>query len=494
MTRLGQKVAIEPLDDKRVARLEDRVLTSFRAMSSDPSLTANQGPSWLATLARSMQRLSPAIAVAAVIVAVYVGVRGAGPDDIDPGRPARIASNADGTSTLDLGDAVCTIAAETAIELDRRGARGSGRRASNRRAIDFELTRGQIDCEVEPRDDRAAVVVRAGDVAVTVVGTVFQVRRDDVVHVSVSRGEVRVDVSGTSHLVGAGESWSGPAIVASAEPVQESGHGMSGSGASRDDARRAKNTERASRGAAAAGSSSDGEPSVDGSESSGTSSGAANPGAATPGAATPGAANPGSQEGSVIASGDDRARTVRDGRAVDLDTDADGARLRGKRTSRRPDSARAGRSKGREPKGKNQRSRALRKARPSRGKPTGSAADKSALGEALRLEASDPEAAIAHYRKLSLQRGPEAEFALYSLAYVYYFSLRDNRSALESLDHYQRRFTRGKHRESALWLRVRILCEGDDTEACRAAAHTYLNRFPGGRHARMAQDIINWDM
>ena len=462
MMRLGQKVPIEPLDDVRVARLEDQVLVSFRATAGD--LTGHRGTSWLESFGRSMQRLSPAIAVAAVIVAVFFAVRGGGPDDPVAGPPARIAAGADGTSTIDLGDAVCTIAAGTAVDFDRRGVGDSrGQKSATKRSIDFALAHGQIDCEVEPRERRAAVVVRAGEVAVTVVGTVFQVRRDDMVHVSVSRGKVRVDVAGESHEVSAGQQWSGPALVAASDAVQESGSRAGGDGGERV--------------AQASGSSVD---PADGDASGDASSGG----------------NAASDESGDESGSSDRqdARTVRDRRVVALDTDADGARLHDRRTSRRPDASRSDGRSGGKVKSKNQRGRALRKARPSRGKPSGDAADNAALSEAMGLERRDPEAAIVRYRKLSLQRGPEAEFALYSLAYVHYFIMRDNRSALQSLDHYQRRFARGAHRESALWLRVRILCEGDDTEACRAAAHTYLNRFPRGSHAKMAQNIINWDM
>ncbi|MEM9493116.1 MAG: hypothetical protein AAGC55_28460, partial [Myxococcota bacterium] len=120
--------------------------------------------------------------------------------------------------------------------------------------------------------------------------------------------------------------------------------------------------------------------------------------------------------------------------------------------------------------------------------------DAAGLPEIIELETKKPKIAVIRYRKRALQRGPAAEFAMYRMAYVQYVRLRDGRAALKTLDHYQRRFARGAHRESALWLRIRILCGGDDRSACRAAAHTYLNRFPGGRHAALAGQIVNWDI
>ena len=436
------QVPVEPLDDKRYARIEDQILVSFRPGALAGATTDGAGhslePSWTRTLrwfGRGVYRLAPAVAVAGILAAIYFYQ---GTTDL---APARIATSADGSSTIDLGDAVCTIAPDTRIDL--AGAQKSGSRES----IAFDLARGQIDCEVEPRAERAAVVVRAGEVEVTVVGTVFGVRRDELVHVTVSRGKVRVDAAGSSHYVAAGESWSGPALVADAGKNDE------------------LLADLASQSAEAA----------------------SGPGADTSGELSGSAEQPGgeSSTGTIAGSGQ-----------VDTSTDAPGTELLGSRTARRPQpSGRPGdrRSGKSQPKtGKKQRRRVLARAKPSRGNPPSGA--RGELADIMALESSDPEEAIARYRKIAFGRGPAAEFALYSAAYVQYFELRDRRAALQSLQHYQRRFARGAHRESAMWLRVRILCEGDDRKACRAAAHSYLNRFPDGRHAKIAQQIINWDM
>lgn len=80
--------------------------------------------------------------------------------------------------------------------------------------VELSLVRGRGQFQVTPRP-RRAFVVRAGDVTVSVVGTVFTVERvADRVGVAVQRGTVRVDWGAGFALVTAGQSGWYPPLVA----------------------------------------------------------------------------------------------------------------------------------------------------------------------------------------------------------------------------------------------------------------------------------------
>ena len=83
----------------------------------------------------------------------------------------------------------------------------------------LSLVRGRGRFEVTPRPKRT-FLVRAGDVTVTVVGTVFTVERvADRVGVAVQRGTVRVDWGAGSALVTAGQSGWYPPLVTTARAI-----------------------------------------------------------------------------------------------------------------------------------------------------------------------------------------------------------------------------------------------------------------------------------
>lgn len=98
-----------------------------------------------------------------------------------------------------------------------------------------------------------------------------------------------------------------------------------------------------------------------------------------------------------------------------------------------------------------------------------------------------------HYRTLSLQRGDSARasLTLYSLAYWQLYRMRNPRSALQSADLYERRFRAGANAESVLWIRMAALCATHQDSKCRAAAHSYKRRYPGGKFARHAKSVID---
>ncbi len=418
MSRLGDKIPVEPLSDDRYARIEDRVVAAFEGIVREPPARRP----FTRALARSLRWTVPAVAVAAALLLVYL--RSQRPDE-NPRPPAvatsptRIVTDAAGKSRYLIGDAAIAFGKDTTADIERR----------TDGTVAVMLETGEVACEVEPRPARSPFIVQAGTVKVTVVGTAFKVKRSDIVHVEVTRGVVRVDTEFGRQLLRAGESWSGPAQLAA-------------------------NTS-------AAGS---GTP-VEGSESG--------------------------PEG-----GDGRIGTGADRPDVAIDVDAPKDKLLHERTSKRPHSA----SRERDRKSEKSRragdkraaqKRALRRAKPHRGGPP---ADNAELAAIMSLESKNPKEAVEKYRTIALTRGSAAEFALYSMAYTQYFKLRQRRAALDSLHHYRRRFPRGSHTESVLWLRIRILCEGSDRKSCRSAAHTYLGRFPNGHHADLAEQIIHWDM
>lgn len=79
---------------------------------------------------------------------------------------------------------------------------------------------GRVRFEVEPGGAYRALTVRAEDVAVSVVGTVFDVERGaDGVAVSVERGRVAVRWPEGEVFVSGGGAWTRPGVVADAAPV-----------------------------------------------------------------------------------------------------------------------------------------------------------------------------------------------------------------------------------------------------------------------------------
>jgi hypothetical protein len=186
MSRLADKVRVEPLTPDRLDRVERAVLSAYRA-TEPPPVRARWG--W-------MRLAVPAAAVCAVALMVWLGVRGRGAGEVAV-APTRVVTPAGDSSRIDLGDAVITVGSDTELAIERRGG-----------GIHVVLDRGTVDCEVEPRGERPPFVVHAAEVDVTVVGTLFQVARDgDDVRVEVTRGKVRVDAAGGTRLVAAGQAW-----------------------------------------------------------------------------------------------------------------------------------------------------------------------------------------------------------------------------------------------------------------------------------------------
>jgi hypothetical protein len=94
---------------------------------------------------------------------------------------------------------------------------------------------------------------------------------------------------------------------------------------------------------------------------------------------------------------------------------------------------------------------------------------------------------VRAYRNLAFSKRADADAALWGLARTQALELGKDGDSLRSLDLYVRRFeTSGGQLEAVLWLRLRLLCKPAIDEPCRAAAHTYLARFPSGAKGGLA--------
>jgi hypothetical protein len=159
-----------------------------------PDLRARRWPIALA---------SAAVAAAAVLALIFLRA------DRDPADSAlaglsdthsRVVTEAS-SSRLSLGDAELTVAAQSAVLVER-----------DRDGVLVVLERGSVHCAVTPRPERAPFRVQAGDVRIEVVGTVFAVYRSgDEARVEVERGLVKVLHQGDEILVEAGGSWASQA-------------------------------------------------------------------------------------------------------------------------------------------------------------------------------------------------------------------------------------------------------------------------------------------
>jgi hypothetical protein len=120
-------------------------------------------------------------------------------------------------------------------ELESASMRGAGPSVTFEGNAEFTLTRltelgpqielqsGHLDITVDPEGRQRALSVVAGDVTVSVMGTVFRMERaGEDVRVWVRRGRVRVDHAGAFVELGMGETWSRPRVVAVAPTPRRS--------------------------------------------------------------------------------------------------------------------------------------------------------------------------------------------------------------------------------------------------------------------------------
>ncbi len=110
----------------------------------------------------------------------------------------------------------------------------------------------------------------------------------------------------------------------------------------------------------------------------------------------------------------------------------------------------------------------------------GAAIRRQPVARGIDVDAAGPNAALATLRQRVGAHGEAAAAALYGMARLQALSLGKTDDALRSIDAYVRRFPRGAEIEDALWLRLRIECRTQTSEACRVAAHSYLRAAPSG--------------
>ncbi len=186
--RLGPP-PVEPLSDLAWSRIERGLWSRMDAAPSVERPARARRWMWIA---------APALAAAAAVLALTIGLRG-GPTAPGEGS-ARLVSGAAPTS-LSYGDVHVTLDADSATVMEHtKGA---------------VLERGAAWFTVAPRRGRSAFVVTAGDTVVRVIGTKFRVARSgEEATVQVERGTVEVLFRGATMRVAAGEEWTSRAPTA----------------------------------------------------------------------------------------------------------------------------------------------------------------------------------------------------------------------------------------------------------------------------------------
>jgi transmembrane sensor len=191
---------VEPLSEARRARI-------WRSVSEQLADGAADAPGSPPRKKRETSRwvLLAAAALFSTAFVAYVTVRlvprehsavaAAGP------TPTSSIVTSDGASEFVLGDNALIVGPNSELVASGDDARG----------VLLVLTRGEVTCEVAPREGRPPFVVQAGPMQVRVLGTHFHVTRSgDVAQVDVQKGVVEVSARGTTALVHPGESWSLP--------------------------------------------------------------------------------------------------------------------------------------------------------------------------------------------------------------------------------------------------------------------------------------------
>ncbi|MBA3454134.1 MAG: FecR domain-containing protein [Deltaproteobacteria bacterium] len=432
--KLVGRIPVEPLDDERMTNIERRIV----AGAADAAVRPAQAPRRHVGFAMA--------ALAALITGVIGWQLGGGTEPATvagDSLPIKINTEAE-RATLDIGDAVIQSDPDTAFVVTRPAG-----------GVLVAMTRGKVELEVGKRGDRAALVVRAGDTDVIVVGTHFSVDYGDgtgEVDVRVTEGVVKVVRQQQEVRVAAGQAWQ----------------------------------SRRGRLALADVGGPDGPRAA---TQAGTELRAPRP---QPADTTDGATDPTGPVAAIAPANTQRGS----GFEIDMTTAPD---LLHGRTSQVPD--------GRVPSG----------ARTGSGSSNGATSGSGAMGP--RTVTEDPKdpmrdikklirgqhvepaldvgkiaaQAIGEYHTIIREQDGEAESrAFYSIAVTQHLQLGRNADALNTLDGYFRRFAQGKRYsdyQPALWLRVRVLCLQKIDDRCRAAAYRYSHEVSGTPAAAIAERI-----
>jgi hypothetical protein len=180
---------IEPLSQARWERIERGIFERL----DDAALSVPQQPE--RTEPRHITRVLVGAVTAAAAAAVVVTA--AWLHRAPPLAPSHIETGAD-HSRVALGEAAIDVGPHSGVVVTGNDAQG----------LLLVLERGEVDCEVTPRNGRPPFVVQSGAVRVRVVGTRFHVgRKDDGSEVSVSHGTVEVTKGDAVVTLHAGERW-----------------------------------------------------------------------------------------------------------------------------------------------------------------------------------------------------------------------------------------------------------------------------------------------
>lgn len=428
--KLTGRIPVEPLDEERLTRIERKIVAGAAEAAAQPARA------W---------RPSPALAFAAAAV-VAVGAVAVGWKLRGGGAPAREIASApievrsdELRTTLDLGDARIASEPATAFTITRPAG-----------GVLVALARGKVALDVGKRGDRPALVVRAGDTEVVVVGTQFSVDYGDGtgdVDVRVTEGAVRVVRHQQETRVAAGQAWTTrQGLVALAEAgAGRRGNGGGGAGGAGGGGGVAGAPDRDGKTIDDPARQGEGELEIDMSDApsvlrdrvaSVPDVRAPQPGGsgATPRGGTPGAAGSGSGSEPIS-----RPRSL-DARAPQGDLKAQ-----------------------------------------IRAQPVLPALD---VGEPNALEA------MAAYRSImTREKGPTEAHAFYSMAVIQALKLGRTADALGTLAAFKRRAPTSEYLVPALWLEVRIRCLRGIDDACRGAAEAYARRAPQGPALLVAEKI-----
>ncbi|MCB9559292.1 MAG: hypothetical protein H6708_02650 [Kofleriaceae bacterium] len=98
--------------------------------------------------------------------------------------------------------------------------------------------------------------------------------------------------------------------------------------------------------------------------------------------------------------------------------------------------------------------------------------------------------ALEVYTRMAIdETGAAASAGYYGMAWVQLDRGRDN-DALRALTTYQSRFPKGDEGEAVRWMELRIRCLRKVDDACRRAAHTYIEHDGGdGPRGRIASRV-----
>ncbi len=419
--KLTGRIPVEPLDEERLTRIERKIVAGAAERVAGPARAPRLPPVF-------------AFAAAAAVVALGAGavgwkLRGGGAPPAVAAAPIDVRTDGQG-ATLDLGDARIQTDPATALTITRPAG-----------GVLVTMARGKVALDVAKRGDRPALVVKAGDTQVVVVGTQFSVDYGDGtgdVDVRVTEGAVRVVRHQQETRVAAGQAWtSRRGLVALAE-----------AGAVRAPDR------------------------------AGGTAGAAGPG----------------QAGGVIddpaprASGDDVEIDMAQAPDVLRDRVAAVPDVRAPQPAASAGTQRAG--------------GAVPPVSGAIGRPRSldAGAPKGSLKALIRsqpvlpaLDVGEPDAleAMAAYRAImTREKGPTEAHAFYSMAVIQALKLGRTGDALGTLAAFKRRAPTSEFFVPALWLEVRIRCLRQIDDACRQAAEVYVRRAPEAPARHVAEKIV----